>query len=100
MDKIFPDNDKDWLSVSVNVGSVKEPPPLDSVTVFPDCDIVCGTSVKVGKVNEPPPLESVMVFPDCEMVCNSLVTLPSISSIFGLGRFTGALATPFIVVTN
>ena len=45
MDKVFPVNVNDWESKSVSkkVGSVNEPPPLESVIIFPVCVIVCGT---------------------------------------------------------
>ena len=40
IDKTFPLKANDCASVSVKVGKLNEPPPLESVITIPDCDKV------------------------------------------------------------
>ena len=85
-------------STSTNVGRTTVF-PFEIVRLFPtnanDCASV---SVNVGRLKEPPPFESVTVFPACDNVCNSLVILPSTST--KLGKLTGLLEIPLTVVTS
>ena len=47
---VLPVKVKDWWSESVNVGRINEPPLLESVIVFPDCEIDWGLLLGIGKV--------------------------------------------------
>ena len=96
MDKTFPAKAKVCASVSVSVGKVKEPPPLESVTTFPFWVNVCNSlfgleSPSAGNVTEFP-FEMDKTLPAKAKVCASVSV--------GIGIVTGVLATPLTIVVN